>query len=353
MNSSETRVIKRRQYTVVDKYDVGMSPLVHDKTDIAILERNGKYYIQNYEGMDLFLGPFDHAVKTGDNGEILVRDIGRKSYYVPGIKREKPSGIGFLKEYHPEYHFAEPYVYGKRLKAAAKMTDGTIHMKHSTGYLDPEPLKYYYDTGLVEIFEDIKGYPRGRAHNLELPLDYPVRPDDPAYPPEGSQVFAILEAYAKYKEKAITLDDLPHFAFLNESFLRCVLYEEQDRVKKEIVEAADLARDELEFVAKAEDLEKIAEVDIDETVFQERLNTIAKTLVDKRTVAVQESEKKEALEKKEHKTASSVTKILDFDSIVKKSNAKPRKKKAQAPKEEQVEQGEIPKNSAGETELGE
>ena len=48
METKETRVYKGKQYTVVDKYDVGLSPFIHDGTDIAILERNGKYFIQNY-----------------------------------------------------------------------------------------------------------------------------------------------------------------------------------------------------------------------------------------------------------------------------------------------------------------
>ena len=75
MESVESREYKGKQYTVVDKYD--FSKPINGNTDIAILERNGKYFIQNYEGMDLFMGPYEHAVKTGDNGEILVKDIGK------------------------------------------------------------------------------------------------------------------------------------------------------------------------------------------------------------------------------------------------------------------------------------
>ena len=50
----------------------------------------------------------------------------------------------------------------------------------------------------------------------------------------------------------------------------------------------------------------------------------------KEELAVQEVERLAAIEKKERKTTSSVDRVLDFDSIVKKSNARPRKKKAPA-----------------------
>ena len=70
----------------------------------------------------------------------------------------------------------------------------------------------------------------------------------------------------------------------------------------------------------------MAEVDVDERMIQEKLNSIAAVVVGKRRVAVQEVERRAAIEKKERKTTMSVDKALDFDSIVKKSNTKPRKK---------------------------
>jgi len=331
MTPKETRVYRGKQYTVVDKYDVGNSALIHDGTDIAILERNGKYYVQNYEGMDLFIGPFDDARKTGDNGEILVKDVGKNFYYVPGLKKEKPYGIGFIKEYHPEYHYAEPYTYGKDLKAAARMEDGSIRIKHSTGHLEDERLRYYHNDGIVEIREDMNGRPRARAYDLELPLEYLVRPDDPQYPASEVPTYAIVEAYGKYIKGDLTLEQLPYNAFLNDKFLMKVLETEKARVKKQILEEADAARAILGDFAKVEDLDQMAEVDIDEASMQARLNGIAAVVVGKRRVAVQEVERLAAIDKKERKTSSKVDAALDFDSIVKKSNAKPRKKPTQKP----------------------
>ena len=327
----ETRVYKGKQYNVVDKYDVGASTHVHDGTDIAILERNGKYFVQNYEGMDLFIGPFDDARKTGDNGEVLVKDIGKDFYYVPGLKKEKPFGIGFIKEYHPEHHYAEPYTYGPKLKAAAKMEDGTIRIKHSTGRLDEERLRYYHDSGVVEVFEDLQGRTRGLAYDLELPLEFIVRPDDARYPTSGAPTYAVLEAYGRYRMGQISLEDLPYNAFLNDKFLMKVLENEKANVKKQILHEADAARTILGDFARVEDLDQMAEVDVDEALIQARLNGIAAVVIGKRRVAVQEVEKLAAIEKKERKSSMKVDSTLDFDSIIKKSNAKPRKKPEQKP----------------------
>ena len=206
METKETRVYKGKQYTVVDKYDIGHSRYIHDHTDIAILERNGKYFIQNYEGMDLFMGPYEHAVKTGDNGEILVKDIGKDYYYVPGIKKEKPFGIGFLKEYHPEYHYKEPYTYSATYSTAARMMDGSLRIKHSDVRLESESYIYYHDTGVVQIYEDMEGHAFGRAYDLFLPLEYLVRPDDPRYPGTDVPTYAILKAYGLYKKNELGLD---------------------------------------------------------------------------------------------------------------------------------------------------
>lgn len=325
MKSIETRVYKGKTYTVVDKYDFGGA--IHDKTDIAILERNGKYYVQNYEGMDLFIGPFDDARKTGDNGEILVKDVGKDFYYVPGIKKEKPFDVGFIKEYHPEYHYAEPYVYGLDLKAPAKMTDGSIRIKHSTGRLEDERLRYYYDDGLVEIREDMNGRPRASSYDLELPLEFLVRPDDPRYPASEVPTFAIVESYGRYINGDLSLEQLPYNCFLNDKFLMKILETEKERVKKEIFAEANSARTILGEFAGLENLDQMAEVDVDEKKMQDRLNSIAAVVVGKRRVAVQEVEKLAAIEKKERKAAMSVEKALDFDKIVKQSNVKPRKKK--------------------------
>ena len=324
----ETRVYKGKQYTVVDKYDA--SVMVHDNTDIAILERNGKYYVQNYEGMDLFIGPFDDARKTGDNGEILVKDVGKDFYYVPGLKKEKPYGVGFIKDYHPEYHYAEPYTYGPKLKAAAKMADGTIRIKHSTGRLEEERLRYYHDDGVVEIYEDTYGHAKGIAYDLELPLEFIVRPDDPRYPASEVPTYAILKAYGLYRQGKLDLEQLPYNAFLNDKFLMKVLEHEKENVKKEILLEAENARSILGEFAGLGALDQMAEVEIDESLIQGRLNKIAAIVIGKRQIAVQEVERLAAIEKKERKTTSSVDRVLDFDPIVKKSNARPRKKKAPA-----------------------
>ena len=348
METKETRVYKGKQYTVVDKYEVGLSRFIHDGTDIAILERNGKYFIQNYEGMDLFMGPYEHAVKTGDNGEILVKDIGKDYYYVPGIKKEKPFGIGFLKEYHPEYHYKEPYTYSTTYSTAARMMDGSLRIKHSDGRLESESYRYYYDTGVVQIYEDMDGHAFGRAYDLRLPLEHLVRPDDPRYPGTEVPSYAILEAYGLYKKNELSLDQLPYNAFLNDNFLRRVLEEEKKRAKQQIFAEVDSAVDTLGGFARYEDLDRMAEVDVDETAMQERLNKVAAVIVAKRKVAVQEVERREALARKEEKARYSVERVLDFDSIVKKSKVKPRKKK---PEEGAV--GKIDSELAGGEELGE
>lgn len=347
MKSVETRVYKGKQYTVVDKYDFG--GVIHDNTDIAILERNGKYYVQNYEGMDLFIGPFDDARKTGDNGEILVKDVGKNFYYVPGIKKEKPSGIGFIKEYHPEHHYAEPYVYGPKLKAAAKMEDGSIRIKHSTGRLEEEKLRYYHDDGVVEIYEDMSGHAKGYSYDLVLPLEFMVRPDDPRYPASDVPSYAILRAYGLYRKGEIDLEQLPYNAFLNDTFLSKVLEVEKSKIKKKILREADEARVVLGDFARVEDLDQMAVVDVDEKYFQEKLNAIASVIIDKRRVAVQEVERLASIEKKERKATRSVDKTLDFDMIVKKSNAKPRKKKT--PTEAQTEAIAV-EETAGDIERG-
>lgn len=324
MESVESREYKGKQYIVVDKYD--FSKPINGNTDIAILERNGKYFIQNYEGMDLFMGPYEHAVKTGDNGEILVKDIGKSYYYVPGIKKEKPYGIGFIKEYHPEDHFAEPYTYGRKSKAAAKMEDGSIRIKHSTGHLEPEKLKYYHDTGVVEIFEGMDGKAVASAYDLTLPLEFIVRPDDPSYPASEVPSFAIVEAYGKYRKGEISLEELPHSAFLNDTFLMRVLEVEKKKLKESIYKTSDTARTKLGYAARIEDLDQMAEIDIDEQTLQNSLNEIAAIVIGKRQVAVQEVEKLAAIEKKERKSAQSVDQTLDFNKIIKKSTVKPRKK---------------------------
>lgn len=333
METNETRVYKGKQYNVVDKYDIGYSAYIHDSTDIAILERNGKYYIQNYEGMNLFMGPYDDAVKTGDNGEILVKDVGKSYYYVPGIKREKPHGIGFLKEYHPEYHYLEPYKYDKKLKAAALMVDGSYRIKHSTGRLEDELLRYYYDDGLVEIREDMGGHAKGTAYNLELPLEFMVRPDDPRYPASEVPSYLILKAYALYRKGDITLEQLPHNAFLIDSFLKKVLEVEKEKVKIEILSKSQDAKSIIGSYASLEDLDKMTEVDIDDKLIQDRLNQIAAVVIGKRKTAVVEVERLAAIEKKERKTYQSADKTLDFDSIVKKASTKPRKKKTSSTQE--------------------
>lgn len=326
MGNPELRNIKGKQYVVVDKYDVGATSRIHDGTDIAILERNGKYYIQNYEGLDLFIGPFDDARKTGDNGEILVKDVGKDFYYVPGIKGQKPFGIGFIKEYHPEYHYAEPYKYDSKLKAAAKMEDGTIRIKHSTGHLEEEPLRYYHDDGFVEIREDLSGHVTGIAYDLKLPLEFLVRPDDSNYPAIDVPTYAILKAYALYRKGDLTIENIPYNAFLNDEFLKKVLAVEKERIKKHVFEKADETRTILGEFAKSEDLDQLAEVEIDETIIQQKLNEVASIVIGKRRVAVQEIEKLAKIEEQERKTTSSVDKVLDFDAIVKKANSKPRKK---------------------------
>jgi hypothetical protein len=93
-----------------------------------------------------------------------------------------------------------------------------------------------------------------------------------------------------------------------------------------VFEKADETRTILGEFAKSEDLDQLAEVEIDETIIQQKLNEVASIVIGKRRVAVQEIEKLAKIEQQERKTTSSVDKVLDFDAIVKKANSKPRKK---------------------------
>ncbi len=314
---------------VVDSYEYG------DGQAIKIVKVGEDFYIENYEGMGIKKGPYAEAIKTGDNGEILVRDIGADFYYVPGIDVEKPYGVGFIKEYHPEYHFAEPYDYEDKGFAVVKMVDGKYRLKNSNGWIQPEKYNYFYfdkenDLG---VYEDTDGHYFVSAKNqLVLPLEYVVRPDSGESCYNGSDVpsyqYAIL--FCKYVDGKITLEELPHQAFLNDEYIKAVLDNENRKIKFNIEKEVNSARREVEKAASEADLTKMGEVDVDMKSLQERLDGIAAIVIEKRRLAVREQEKLAEIDKKESMATRKTDKALDVDSIIRKSSAKSTKNKIES-----------------------
>lgn len=314
------------QYELVDSYDYGK-----DKS-IRILKLNNQYFIDNYEGVDLYMGPYEDARKTGDNGEILVKDFNSDFYYVPDIEFEKPYGVGFVKSYHPEYHFAEPYTYDKfRLYAPAKMADGKIRIKKSSGELSDEAFRYYFcdKTRPLDVFEDENGKPFVNAYDLKLPLEYIVRPDSDVKAYDGSDVPTYQSAmeYVDYRTGARSLESLSHHVFLNDALLDAILKNEKRVIKEYIEQQAKGARRNVNSAAGREDLKAINEVDIDMDALQQRLDKVVSVIIGKRKIAVREQERLSEIDKKEIRAENEAFKALSFDDIVKKSAAKPKKKK--------------------------
>ena len=314
---------------LVDSYEYGNGQA------IKIVKIGENFYIENYEGMGIKKGPYAEAIKTGDNGEILVRDIGADFYYVPGIDVEKPFGVGFIKDYHPEYHFAEPYKYDKsKMYTVVKMVNGKYRLKQSHGYLSEEEYDYYYQDKYshIAVYEDTKGKPFVSVGNfLTLPLEYYVRPDSNVADYSGSDVpsYQYALAFSEYLLQTKSLEDLPHQAFLNDEFIGSVLNVEKLRVNRLVSSQVESARDEVGKAASEADLTKIGEIDIDLNSLQEKLDEISSIVIDKRRLAVSEQEKLAAIDKKESMATRKTDKALDVDSIIRKSSAKPRKKKVE------------------------
>ena len=316
-------------YELVDSYDYG------DNKAIRILKLDNQYFIDNYEGVDLYMGPYEDARKTGDNGEILVKDVNKDFYYVPDIEFEKPYGVGFVKSYHPEYHFAEPYTYDKfRLYAPAKMSDGKIRIKKSSGELSDEEFRYYFcdKTRPLDVFEDENGRPFVNAYDLKLPLEYIVRPDSNVEAYNGSEVptYQNAKEYVDYRTGARSLESLSHQVFLSDALLDAILRNEKRIIKDYIAKQAQGARDGVNTAAGREDLKAINEVDIDMDALQQRLDDVVSVIISKRKIAVREQERLSEIDKKEIKAEDKAFKALSFDDIVKKSAAKPKKKKSGA-----------------------
>ena len=312
-------------YDLVDSYDYG------NNESIRILKKGDVYYIDNYEGIGLYMGPYADARKTGDNGEILVKDLDGDFYYVPDIEMEKPYGVGFIKYYHPEYHFAKPYTYDKfRLYAPVQMKDGSIRIKQSTGRLSDEKYKYYFcdSTRPLDVFEDENGKPFASAIDLTLPLEYLVRPDSGVDAYQGKDVpsYQIAKEYADYKTGVRTLDSLSHYVFLNDQALEAILKNEKRLIKEFIVQQAQGARDSVNSAANKEDLKAIDEVDIDMDTLQQMLNLTVSIIIEKRKVAVREQEKLSEIDKKEIKAENKADKALSFEEIIKQSTKKTKKK---------------------------
>lgn len=336
-------VINKRTYNVVDQY-------VYGTKAISILERNGQFFIDNYEGMGLFVGPFAEAVKTGDNGEVLVRDFKKDYYYVPAIKGEKPHGISFLKEYHPEYHFAKPYRYYNGSSAAiALMEDGSYRMKYSTGRISEQKYKTYkqfdclidfdymrYLKPEIKDLEDIhyhidyyqteEGKHFIRALDLELPLYAQVSENFETYYDEDELALSAVSHYLNYSLGLTKLEDLPHQMFNNDTVLQAILSHEKAKIKEMIAKQSSGARTTVESAAKKEDLSAIDEVDIDMGDLQSKLDKIAAIVIEKRKVAIREQQKLAQIDKQEYKAENKANAALDFETIVKKAAAKPRKK---------------------------
>lgn len=311
---------------LVDSYEYGNGQA------IKIVKVGEDFYIENYEGMGIKKGPYAEAIKTGDNGEILVRDIGADFYYVPGIDVEKPFGIGFIKEYHPEYHYAEPYKYNKsQLSAVVKMVNGKYRLKQSHGYLSSEEYNYYYqdENNAFSVYENKDGKPFvSVGHFLTLPLEYIVRPDSNVIDYNGADVpsYQYAIAFSRYLNGTASLNDLPYQAFLNDEFVGSVLNVEKLRVNRLVSSQVESAKDEVGKAASEADLTKIGEIDIDLNSLQEKLDEISSIVIDKRRLAVSEQEKLAAIDKKESMATRKTDKALDLDSIIRKSSAKPRKK---------------------------
>ena len=315
-------------YELVDSYDSG------DNEAIRILKKDDGYYIDNYEGVGLYMGPYADARKTGDNGEILVKDFQSDFYYVPDIEMEKPYGVGFLKAYHPEYHFAKPYSYDKfRLYAPAQMKDGAIRIKESTGRLSDETYRYYYcdPTRPLDVFEDENGKSFVKAYDLTMPLEYVVRPDSGVAAYQGLDVpsYQIAKEYTDYRTGARSLDSLAHQVFLNDQVLDAILKSEKRFVKEFIVQQAQDARSSINSAANREDLKAIEEVDIDLEALQQMINQVVSVIIEKRKVAVREQEKLSEIDKKEIEAENKAFKALSFEEVIKQSTKKPKKKKVE------------------------
>ncbi len=318
----QTINIKGKEYAVIDSYD-------YDGKSISILEHKSKYFIDNYEGTGIFIGPFAEAIKTGANGEILVRDLRKNYYYVPGLKKEKAPGVGFLKKYHPEYHYAEPYTYNQHsFFTPVKMVDGTIRLKHCDGSLSQETYKYYHTDNGIAVYETEDGKAYASAADLTLPLEYVVRPDSSVESYQGNDVFSYqaIKTYNDYIKGDKSLKDLPHNFFIIDAFVESVLKEEKRRLFVTLTNETELARNKVKSAAKESNESAISEIEINETQLQEMLNSIADIVVSKRRIAVQEVEKLSQIDKQERKVSYKASKVLDMDNIIKKSAAKPRKK---------------------------
>lgn len=345
MESKEI-VINKRTYNIVDQY-------VYGNRAISILERNGQYFIDNYEGMGLFVGPFADAVKTGDNGEVLVKDFKKDYYYVPAIKGEKPDGISFLKEYHPEYHFAQPYYYynGSGI-AIAVMEDGSYRMKYSSGRISEQKYKAYkqFDCSIdfdylryvkpeikdlkdihyhIDYYQTEDGKHYIRALDLELPLYAQVSEKFETYYEEDELALLTVSHYLNYSLGLTKLEDLPHQMFNNDTVLQAILRQEKTKIKETIATQSSGARKSVQAAAKNEDLAAIDEVEIDLDELQAKLDKIAAIVIEKRKVAAHEQKKLAEIDKQEYKAENKANATLDFESIIKKAAAKPRKKKVE------------------------
>ena len=309
----------------VDSYKYG------DKS-INIVKIGPHYYIENYEGMGIKMGPYADAIKTGHNGEIIVQDLGETFYYVPDPEREKPYGVGFIKAYHPEYHFAEPYTYPEGYGyAPVQMEDGKTRIKYSTGEISRKEYSFYYidPEKHIEFYETANGEQFISAYDLKLPIRDRVVPNSmsPFYSVSSREEYDIVDSYSTYVRKQVALKDLPHKPFLSDDFIAVILEREKKAVISDIGEQSDAARENVRLAAIGSDLTAIDEIEIDMSELQERLDSIASVVIEKRRLAVREQEKIDQLYDQEIKAESKVMRGLDPSLIIKKADTKPRKKK--------------------------
>ena len=244
--------------------------------------RDGLYYIDNYEGIKgLYMGPYADAVKTGDNGEVLVKDAGKDYYYVPDPEVTKPYDVGFRKTYYskddPKNQFAEPYTYEKpRLYTPVKMVDGNTRLKWSDGRLSEEAYDYY-DCDPNTPFLDYYGK-EGKSFVSSYDITLPLASDGEknAFTNEDFLIIKIAKEYAAYIKGERELNSFSHHAVMNDTVLEKILENEKRKLKAKIAEAAQAAEKEVGNIADshAPDLTKIKNVHIDKDLIKAEINRV-------------------------------------------------------------------------------
>ena len=263
----------------------------------------------------MFMGPYEEALLTGDNGEVLVKDIGKDYYYVPELTVKKDHDL-LAKIFNPNEHYAEPYKYDKNGFAIVKKTDGTVCLKWSNGYLS-EPYKEYKIDGDYHEYRTIKNELFVKIHDLilQVGIDYPIE-----------KCYEIARVYDAYFKEELALELIPHQCFLNDDFVKAVIKREKEMAKIAISQRVCETEKKLIDVAST-DPSNIRTVKISKDDLQKMLDQRSAIIIEKRKIAIKEKEQEEAIAKEEKRLLHKVDDIFDFDNIVDKTTKKPRKKK--------------------------